>query len=301
MNERCFCVTMNQNVKGCLFAVLSAVIYGCMPLMAKYIYADGVNPLTLVFLRNLFSLVPLGLLALRERGTLKIETRLLPSVSMISLLGCCITPVLLFSSYRFIASGTATVFHFAYPAVVVLFEILFLRKKAQMKNIACVLLCVGGIALFYSPGSALNFEGSALSLLSALTFAAYVILLSHFDRSRLSGFAFSFYIALVSGVASFLLCLATGSLALPSTLLGWGLSVLFSLLVTTGAVVLFQQSTFLVGGEIASILSTLEPITSTVIGILVFHEPFGIRVVLGTALVVAASLLTAFFNLRKKA
>ena len=29
------------------FALLSAVIYGCMPLMAKYIYADGVTPLTL--------------------------------------------------------------------------------------------------------------------------------------------------------------------------------------------------------------------------------------------------------------
>jgi len=57
---------MNQTVKGYLFAVLSAVIYGCMPLMAKHIYADGVNPLTLVFLRNLFSLIPLGLLALRE-------------------------------------------------------------------------------------------------------------------------------------------------------------------------------------------------------------------------------------------
>ena len=36
-------------VLGYVYAVLSAVIYGCMPLMAKLIYADGVNSLTLSF------------------------------------------------------------------------------------------------------------------------------------------------------------------------------------------------------------------------------------------------------------
>ena len=52
---------------GYLFAIISAVIYGSMPLMAKYIYADGVTPMTLVFLRNALSIVPLGILAYRER------------------------------------------------------------------------------------------------------------------------------------------------------------------------------------------------------------------------------------------
>ena len=47
-----------NTLKGCAFAIISAVIYGSMPLMAKYIYADGVTPFTLVFLRNMFSLLP---------------------------------------------------------------------------------------------------------------------------------------------------------------------------------------------------------------------------------------------------
>lgn len=46
-------VTMRKKiVLGYVYALLSAVIYGCMPLMAKLIYADGVNPMTLSFLRN---------------------------------------------------------------------------------------------------------------------------------------------------------------------------------------------------------------------------------------------------------
>ena len=128
---------MKQNlIKGYLFAILSAIIYGCMPLMSKYIYADGVNPLTLVFLRNAFSIIPLGILAYFKNKTLRISMHLLPKISLISILGCSLTPVLLFSSYRFIASGTATVFHFIYPAIVILIEIVFLKNKVQFYKIA---------------------------------------------------------------------------------------------------------------------------------------------------------------------
>lgn len=58
---------MKKNIiKGCLFAILSAVIFGCMPLMVKNIYADGVNPFTL---------------------TLKMPVTRLPSAVLITALG----------------------------------------------------------------------------------------------------------------------------------------------------------------------------------------------------------------------
>lgn len=289
-----------RTLKGCIFAIISAIIYGSMPLMAKYIYADGVTPFTLVFLRNMFSLLPLGILAYREQRTLKIPLPLLPKVTLIALLGCCLTPILLFTSYRFIASGPATVFHFAYPSFVVLGEILFLRKKVQASSIISILFCTVGICLFYSPEETFNLTGSILSLLSAVTFAAYVVMLSRFDRSRLSGFLFTFYVILMSTVSAFCICVATNNLVFPATASGWGLCVLFSLLVTTCAVVLFQQSAFLIGGEGTSILSTLEPITSVIIGVAIFHEPFGIRLLTGTVLVIIASVITVFFSLMKK-
>ena len=288
-------------LKGYLYAVLSAVIYGSMPLMAKYIYADGVNPFTLVFLRNLFSLIPLALLSYREKKTLKISPRLLPSLIVISLLGCCITPILLFTSYQFIPSGLATIIHFTYPTFVVIAGILFLRKKASAISIISVLLCAAGIGMFYTPGQSIDLTGAALSLLSAVTFAGYVITLSRFDNSKLSGFLFSFYLTLISSIATFCICIATGSLSIPNSLQGWGLCILFSLLVTTGAVVLFQQSTFLIGGESASILSTLEPITSILIGVILFREPFGIKTLMGTTLVLIAGIITVVFNVAKKA
>ena len=116
-------------LRGYLFVILSAVIFGLMPLMAKFIYAEGVNPPTLVLLRNAVSVPVLAMLAGLTGKSLRIPAKALPGMVVIALLGCCVTPLLLFSSYRHIPSGAATVLHFVYPAVVVVGEILFLKTR----------------------------------------------------------------------------------------------------------------------------------------------------------------------------
>ncbi len=285
---------------GYIFVILSAVIYGCMPLMAKIIYADGVNSFTLVLLRNLLALPSLALLAFFEKKTLKIPLKKLTKITLVSLLGCAVTPVLLFTSYNFIQASTATVFHFVYPAIVVIAGAIFLKKKLQIGNLLGVILCVVGICFFYSPGHTINFTGSILSLLSGVTFASYIILLSIFNDSDISGFLFSFYIALISSVAMFIFCIVTNSLSLPSSFFGWGMCFIFAMLVTTGAVVLFQQGTFIIGGERASILSALEPTTSVIIDAAFFHISMGVFTIIGSVLVISASVVIAMFDMKDK-
>lgn len=286
-------------LKGYLMVIVSAVIYGCMPLMSKYIYADGVNPATLVFLRNLLALPSLAILGYLQSKTLKAPMKALPSIGILAAFGCCITPLLLFTSYNYIASGTSTVLHFVYPAVVVVGGIVFLREKVRIFNVISVAVCIAGISLFYDPAESINIEGCVIALLSGVTFAIYVLMLSHFKYRELKGFHFSFYIASVSSIIMLVYCIATNQLMLPKTLGGWVLCVFFALAVTTGAVVLFQQGTFIIGGERASILGTLEPITSVIVGIIVFSEPVGIRTLIGSLLVITASVLIAVSDMKK--
>ena len=96
-------------------------------------------------------------------------------------------------------------------------------------------------------------------------------------------------------------CVATDNLVLPQSLAGWGWCLLFALGVTAGAVVLFQQGTFCIGPERASILSTFEPITSVVVGVVFMEEVIGLRDYVGIALVLAASVLIALFDMKKTA
>lgn len=285
-------------IKGYLAAIASAVMFGCMPLMAKYIYADGVTPMTLVFLRNFLALPIIAAMAYSQRKTLNIPLNVLPQVGLIALLGGCATPVLLFSSYQFIASGTATVLHFIYPALVVLGGILLKRSKAQWSDVISVVFCFSGLSLFYTPGASLDWRGCLMAIASGFTYAAYVLLLATPQVKKIPSFLLCFYMASVSSVAMCVLCLVTGQLALPQSLAGWGLSALFAVGITCCAVVLFQLGTLLIGGPQTSILSTLEPITSVVVGVVIFKEAMHLRTFFGVLLVVFASVLIALSNFR---
>ena len=287
-------------LKGYIFAISSAVIYGLMPLMASHIYADGVNAMTLVFLRNLLALPVLAVLAFCQQKTLKVPVKSLAGTAFLAAFGCCITPVLLFSSYHYIPSGMATTLHFVYPAIVVLVGILFLKKKAQLGTILSLLLCLGGICLFYKPGGDFHWGGAGLALASGGTFSVYVLTLAALRDKKVTGFLFTFYIALCSSVMMAVICLVTGNLALPQSIVGWLWCLLFALGITCGAVVLFQQGTFLIGGERTSILSTFEPITSVVAGVLFLKEAIGFRDYAGIVLVLAASTLIAVMDMKKK-
>lgn len=292
-------MNVGKLIKGYLAVIASAVIYGCMPLMAKLIYADGVNAMTLVFLRNFLALPVIAAMAYGQCRSLKISPKLLVSVSSTALFGSCITPVLLFSSYKFIDGGTATVIHFIYPAIVVLASFLLKKDKPNWGNVTSVILCFGGICMFYNPGAPLAWEGLLLAAISGFTYATYVLLLSGNKTKQVPSFLFAFYVALTCSVVMFTACLVTGQLALPRTLTGWGISTLFALGITCGAVVLFQLGTFLIGGQQSSILSALEPITSVVVDVVIFHKILGLQTGIGVVLVISATVLLGVYNFMK--
>ena len=287
-------------IKGYLFVIASGIVYGCMPLGAKLIYAEGVTSLSLVFLRNLLAVPFLALLTVLQGQSLKISLPSLGKTSLLALAGCTLTPTLLFSSYLFMASGTATVFHFIYPAAVTIGSIIFLRQKVLKANIFCVLLCSVGLSLFFEPGSRIDPIGATLALLSGITYASYIILLGSLSKKDISGFKLIFYIALISSVFMLLICLAFRQLYFPVTVTGWVIAVLFALAINIVAILLFQVGTSYIGGQRAAILSTTEPVTSLIVGAVVFSEKLSILSVIGSVLVLTSSVLIAILDAKKK-
>lgn len=288
-------------IKGYILVIISAVIYGTMPLMASHIYASGVNSITLTFFRNALSLPFIALIVKLSGKKIKVQTKMIPSIVLISLMGSAVTPLLLLSSYNFMPSGVATVLHFIYPAIVFIIEIIFLKKKIPYTKLLSLILCISGILMFYTPGQKLSLIGSAIALVSGITYAIYVVLLSEFKyKKEVSGFVFGFMVAAVCSVILFFVILFTKQFALPQSLSGWILSFTFAILVNIGAVILFQQGTFLIGGARASILSTFEPVTSVVTGVLFLGEVIGISTLTGTILVILSSILITVFDLKKE-
>lgn len=290
----------NKLILGYFLVIASAVIFGCMPLITRLLYAEGLNSFTLVFLRNLLSLPMLAVGAALGGSRLRVKPRALPSIGILAVMGCCVTPMLLYISYTDLDTGIATVFHFIYPAAVMLLSFLFLKNRLGVGNLLSLALCIAGICMFYTPGAKIGVMGSTVALLSGVTYAVYIVGLSKFRYKDISSFVFNFYGAACCAVTALAICLCTGGVSLPTSLKGWLLCVLFAFVFNVGAVVLFQKGTFLIGGERASILSTFEPITGVVVGIAFLNEGGSWRTAAGTVLVVLASVLIAVTDMKNK-
>lgn len=288
---------MNNKYKGYIAVIISGMIFGCMPLVAKIIFNNGSNPISLVFYRFLFTLPVLYLINKRENISMKVTKKELKLIIIVSIFGYSSTAVLLFLSYNYISTGLATTLHFVYPIFVTIGCILFFKEKLNFVKILCAILCTLGISLFLQDLSINNgLIGIVLSFLSGITYSFYMILIEKSSLRDIPPFKLTYYLCLVSSGILFIYSIITKTFTVQISLLGWILTVIFSIVVSVGAVTLLQVGINIIGSQSAAILSTFEPITSVLIGIVIFSEPLNLKIILGIVIIISSVILLAVEN-----
>lgn len=287
-------LTKVVRLKGFIAVIISGIIFGCMPLVAKIIFMNGGNSISLVFYRFLFALPALYLMNKKQKISMKITQTELKRVAILSLFGYSATAVLLFLSYNYIPTGLATTVHFIYPVFVTIGCIVFFREKFSFIKILCAFLCTFGITLLLrDAGINSNINGLLLAFSSGITYAFYMIYIEKSTLRDMPPFKLTFYICLVSSGILFIFSIFTKTFTTQMSSLGWILTIILSIIVAIGAVALLQIGISIIGSQSAAILSTFEPITSVIIGIIIFDEPLNFKVLLGIAIIISSVILLA--------
>ena len=280
--------------------VLSAVLFGTMPLLTKIAYAYGSNTYTVAFWRFAFGTVTVALIiALSPKLTFRVTAAEFRRLALLSVF-CGVTPLLLYSSYRYVSSGLATTLHFTYPVSVMVLGTLFFRTKLRGRQLVCLAICAAGIICFYQPGQNEGLEGMAIAVLSGVTFALYILLLGKSGLSHLPMLTISFWISLLCTAEIGVFSAVSGKLIVAMPWQAWAAVALLGVFVAALAQVLFQTGVFLCGEVKASLLSTFEPLTGVVIGILVFREALTVRIAAGIVLILLAAVLLVLLPEREK-
>ena len=274
-----------------MFAILSAVFFGTMPLFTKTAYAYGCNAYTAAFGRFLVGALGSGVIIVMLPGAdFRVSRSEFQRLAGLSVFYAA-TPVLLYEAYHGISTGLATTLHFTYPVIVMMIGAAAFRNRLHTRQIICLFICIAGISCFYKPGQAGSACGIALAVASGLTYALYILFLGRSGLQGLHVLVITFWISLLSATEIGLAALAGGRLALLIPWQGWLAIVGLGLLATVLALALFQLGVFLCGEVKASLLSTFEPLTSVILGALVFHESLMPRTVAGIALIFLSTLL----------
>lgn len=265
---------MNAKTKGYLLGAIAAATYGMNPLFALPLYKNGMDPTSVLFFRYLFAMAILGIMIKARGRTFRIVRKEVVPLIVMGLL-VALSSLTLFLSYNYMAAGIASTILFVYPILVALIMALFFKEKITLQTVICILFALGGIALLYrgDDGATLSTMGVLLVMVSALSYAIYIVGVNQSSLKQMATVQMTFYV-LVFGFVLFLVCSRFGT-ALPTAV---------SFICTT-------QAVQYIGSTPTAILGALEPVTAVIFGVTLFGEPLTPRLVLGMVMIILAVTL----------
>lgn len=291
---------MNKKLIGTLCAVGAAVCYGTNPLGALNLYAEGMNTPSVLFYRFGMAWIIIALVMCFRKESLRVDHREFRTLTALGLLfiGSSLT---LYLSFHLMPAGVASTILFTYPVMTAAIMALFFREKIKFATVASIVLSLVGVMLLYwGDGSGtLHLGGVVLVLVSALTYALYIIVV---DKSPLamSSFKINFYVIFYCAAGMVLFALVSGQpLQFPPTPRAWLWVSWLAVVPAIMALVMMVYAAKYIGSTPTAILGALEPTTAVLIGVFVFTEPFSLRLLLGIVLILAAVTIVVLGKARR--
>ncbi len=278
--------------KGYILGAVAAAAYGMNPLFALPLYRDGMNPDSVLFFRYLFAL-PILALMIKVRGqNFRLRKKEIFPLLMVGLL-IALSSLALFQSYNYMDAGIASTLLFVYPILVALIMTVFFRERLSLRTFLCILLAFSGIALLSktSEGIPLSVTGVILVMVSALTYAIYIVAVNQSVLKQVATVKLTFYV-LFFGLFLFLfrVCFA-GSLCVVDKWYLWGNLWALALFPTVISFLCTTRAIQYVGSTPTAILGALEPVTAVLFGVTIFGESLSLRLVIGIAMIILAVTL----------
>lgn len=286
--------TKMQKLKGTIWALVSSLTFGLIPLFSMPVLASGVGLDSLCFYRFAFAAVAMGAYMLLSGRSLRISPRELATVALLSVFYGS-TSMFLTSSYEFIPSGIATTIHFLYPVLVTTIMIVGFGERASWCIFAAAAMAIGGVYLLSGAtnGATIQLRGIVAVLITVVTYATYIVGVNRSAVKDMEGRKMTFYVLLCSAILFYMnLVVRHGGAIDPIPNAGaWVRLLLLALLPTLLSDLALIYAIQMVGSTTTAILGCMEPLTAVVIGIVCFGERFGATQAVGVVVVLAAVTL----------
>ncbi|MDP1652373.1 MAG: DMT family transporter [Rhodocyclaceae bacterium] len=281
--------------RGVMWIVLSAAGFGAMAIFAKIAYREGVSLSSMLFLR--FTIA--GVL-LAAWGTLQgmrwPRGRDFLWVAAMGALGYVGQSFCYFSALKYASTGLVGLLLYLYPALVTIMSAMLYRRKIGAARGWAVVVALAGTALTVGGDLASQPLGIALGIGAALIYSIY-ILAGEGVMPRVGSLPAATVVMLAAAVVYGGMAVTEG-LALPASPTAWLAVLAIAIFSTLLAILGFFKGLEKLGASDASTLSTLEPLITIGLAVLVLGETVTGLQLAGGALILAAVIYLARHSAR---
>mgnify|MGYP003293931949 FL=1 len=295
---------MNSKLKGYLWGAIGGATYGMNPLFTLPLYQEGMSPDSVLFFRYLFAIPILALMMKFTHVDFKITIREIPPLAFMGIMFalCSLT---LFQSYNYMDAGIASTILFLYPILVALIMTFIFKEKLSPVTIFCLLMATAGIGLLYKgeDGATLSLVGTILVIISALTYAIYIVGINRTRLKKMNTIKVTFYVLLFGWSLFAVRSMIDGGIQSPSAdkWFLWGNLLALGLLPTAISLLTTTIAIQHIGSTSTAILGALEPATAIFFGITVFNETLTFRETCGLVLIIVAVCIVVIARDKKPA
>lgn len=277
---------------------VAAVAFSGKAIIIKLAYRHGVDAVTLLALRMLFS-APLFLLlawwSTRGADVQALSGPDLRAVAALGLVGYYLASYFDFLGLQHITAALERLVLFLYPTFVLLLSAMLFGRRITSRDVAAVLLSYVGIALVFAhdlrtqQGNVVL--GSLWVLLSALLYAIYLL-----GSGRLVGRVGSIRFACYAGLVSCVAVVAHFTLARDVAVIlsqpapVYWLAMLMAAVSTVMPIVLTAEGIRRIGASHASVIGSVGPVATIFLGFAFLGEAIAAVQLAGAALVMAGVL-----------
>ncbi|MFN8379728.1 MAG: EamA family transporter [Anaerolineae bacterium] len=280
---------------GIGLVALSAAGFGTLALFSQYAYADEMDAFSILFFRfTLAALIMAAVLMVRREPLPRGATLgLLVAMGAIGYVGQSLAYL---TALKYASSGLVALLLYVYPVLVMLLAVLFLRERLTGMKVIVLVLALAGTALTVDPAGG-QAVGIVLALTGAAIYSVYIMVGTHVLK-RVSVVQSSAVIFASAGFAAGTLMILSGP-RLPATGTGWAAILAIVLLATVLPVAAFLGGLERIGPTNAAMLSTLEPVVTVVLGVVLLSESLRPVTLIGGALILLAVILLTRAELRR--
>lgn len=276
-----------KRLTGILLIAISAASFGTLAIFGKFLYADGLDTFTLLFLRFIFAASVMTLILVLRREPFP-RGRVLAQLIGMGALGYAGQSFSYLSAIKYASAGLVALLLYLYPMFVFILSAIFLREKVTWPKALALTLALIGAALTANPqgGQAL---GIFYAILAAVIYSVYIIAGAGVMK-QVSAIQSSLVI-FTSAAAVYGTLTALNGAHFPVTSSGWWFMAGIVVLATIIPVATFLAGLERIGPTNASLLSTLEPVVTVLLAAWLFAERLQPITLLGGGLILAAVIV----------
>ena len=280
---------------GILLIAISAASFGTLAIFGHYVYVDGMDTLTVLFLRFGVSAVFMTIILLLRKEHFPRGQILVQLVGM-GALGYVGQSFLYMTAIQYASSGLVALLLYLYPMFVFILSVFILREKTTSVKVIALILALTGSALTVDPNGG-QLIGALMAVAAALIYSIYIIVGTNVMK-HVSAVQSSVFIFASAGAVFGILAFANGA-HFPAS--NSGVLAMLGIIVisTIIPVVTFLAGLERIGPTNAAMLSTLEPVVTVLLAAWLFGERLKPIVMVGGGLILIAVILLTRSELTK--